>query len=130
MGRTPRPRRIGVPRGPRRNSFQTNREKRSGIAEAVARLDVGLSPLRPYRLRLPAFAATVEMGLLHYSHFRPHQGLGGATPAEMYFGSTPAHLSAIPPPRGRPTEGRTDSPFRVDYLDAERLLPVLVQRAA
>jgi transposase InsO family protein/DNA-binding transcriptional regulator YiaG len=72
----------------------------------------------------------IELGLLDYAHFRPHQGLGGATPAEIYFGRTPSHLSAIPPPRGRPGEGRMDSPFRVDYLDAERLLPVLVRKAA
>jgi hypothetical protein len=71
----------------------------------------------------------VELGLLHYAHFRPHQGLGGATPAEMYFGTTPAHLSAIPPPRDRAGEGPMDLPFRVDYLDAERLLPVLVRKA-
>jgi len=74
--------------------------------------------------------AKIELGLLHYAHFRPHQGLGGATPAEIYFGRTPSHLSAIPPPRGRPGEGPTESPFRVDYLDAERLLPVLVRKAA
>jgi hypothetical protein len=45
--------------------------------------------------------------------FRPHQALGGATPAEIYFGRAPSHLSAIPPPRGRPGEGSMDSPFRV-----------------
>jgi transposase InsO family protein len=72
----------------------------------------------------------VEIGLLHYAHFRPHQALGGATPAEVYFGRTPSHLSAIPPPRGRPGEGPMDLPFRVEYLDAERLLPVLVRKAA
>jgi hypothetical protein len=44
------------------------------------------------------------------------------------FGRTPAHLSAIPPPRGGPGEGPLDLPFRVDYLDGERLLPVLVRR--
>jgi hypothetical protein len=75
-------------------------------------------------------AATVELGLLHYAYFRPHQGLGGATPAEVYFGRTPAHLSAIPPSRGRPGESSMDLPFRVEYLDAERLLPVLIQKAA
>src|SRR5664280_40753 len=75
-------------------------------------------------------AAKIEMGLVHYAHFRPHQGLGGATPAEIYFGRTPAHLSAIPPPRGRPGEAPMDLPFCVDYLDAERLLPMLVQKAA
>jgi hypothetical protein len=40
------------------------------------------------------------------------------------------HLSAIPPPRGRPGEGLMDLPFRIEYLDAERLLPVLVRKAA
>jgi len=40
------------------------------------------------------------------------------------------HLPAIPPPRGRPGEGPMDSPFRIEYLDAERLLPVLVRKAA
>jgi transposase InsO family protein len=89
---------------------------------------LGLRLLRPSAAE--DLAATVELGLLHYAHFRPHQGLGGATPAEMYFGRTPAHLSAIPPPRGRPGEGQMDSPFRIEYLDAERLLPVLVRKAA
>jgi hypothetical protein len=74
--------------------------------------------------------AKIEIGLLHYAHFRPHQGLGGATPAEVYFGRTSAHLSAIPPPRGRPGEGPIDSPFCVEYLDTERLLPVLVRKAS
>jgi transposase InsO family protein/DNA-binding transcriptional regulator YiaG len=89
---------------------------------------LGLRLLRPSAAE--DLAATVEMGLVHYAHFRPHQGLGGATPAEMYFGRTPAHLSAVPPPRGRPGEGPIDSPFRVDYLDPERLLPILVRNAA
>jgi transposase InsO family protein len=74
--------------------------------------------------------AKIELGLVHYSYFRPHQALGGATPAEIYFGRTSSHLSAIPPPRGRLGEAPMDSPFRVEYLDAERLLPVLVRKAA
>jgi transposase InsO family protein len=89
---------------------------------------MGLRLLRP--LAAEDLMEKVEIGLLHYAHFRPHQGLGGATPAEMYFGRTPSHLSAIPPPRGRPGEGRKHSPFRIDYLDAERLLPLLVRKAA
>jgi len=72
----------------------------------------------------------IALGLVHYAHFRPHQALGGATPAEIYFGRTPSHLSAIPPPRDRPGEGPMDLPFRVEYLDAEWMLPVLVRRAA
>ena len=89
---------------------------------------LGLRMLRPSAAE--DLAATVELGLVHYAHFRPHQGLGGPTPAEVYFGRTPAHLSAIPPARGRPGESPLDLPFRIDYLDAERLLPILVQRAA
>jgi transposase InsO family protein/DNA-binding XRE family transcriptional regulator len=81
---------------------------------------LGLRLLRP--LVAEDLMERIEMGLVHYAHFRPHQGLGGATPAEIYFDRTPAHLSAIPPPRGRPDEGLMDSPFRVEYLDAERLL--------
>ena len=87
---------------------------------------LGLRLLRP--LVAEDLMEKVEMGLVHYAHFRPHQALGGATPAEIYFGRTPSHLSAIPPPRGRPGEGPMDSPFRIDYLDAERLLPVLVRK--
>ena len=89
---------------------------------------LGLRLLRP--LVAEDLMETIELGLVHYAHFRPHHALGGATPVEIYFGRTPAHLSAIPPPRGRPGEGPTDLPFRVDYLDAERLLPVLARKAA
>jgi transposase InsO family protein/DNA-binding transcriptional regulator YiaG len=89
---------------------------------------LGLRLLRPSAAE--DLATTVELGLVHYAYFRPHQGLGGATPAEVYSGRTPAHLAAIPPPRGRPGEGPMDSPLRVEYLDEERLLPVLFQRAA
>jgi transposase InsO family protein/DNA-binding transcriptional regulator YiaG len=87
-----------------------------------------LRSLRP--LAAEDLMRTVDLGLIHYAHFRPHQALGGATPAEIYFRRTPAHLSAIPPPRGRPGEGPIDSPLRIEYLDAERLLPILVKKAA
>jgi hypothetical protein len=50
--------------------------------------------------------------------------------ARRDLGRTPSHLSAIPPPRGRPGEGPIDSPFLVEYLDAERMLPVMVRKAA
>lgn len=90
--------------------------------------DLGLRSLRP--LVAEDLLEKVELGLVHNAYFRPHQALGGATPAEIYFGRTPAHLSAIPPPRGGPGEGPMDSPFRIEYLDAERLLPVLVRNAA
>ena len=89
---------------------------------------LGLRLLRP--LAAEDLVEMIEMGLVHYAYFRPHQGLGGATPAEIYFGRTPSHLSTIPPPRGRSGESPMDSPFRVEYLDAEPMLPVLVRRAA
>jgi hypothetical protein len=89
---------------------------------------LGLRLLRP--LVAEDLMEKIELGLVHYAHFRPHQALGGATPAEIYFGRTPAHLSAIPPPRGRPGEGPMDLPFRLEYLDADRMLPVWVQEAA
>jgi transposase InsO family protein len=89
---------------------------------------LGLRLLRP--LAAEDLMEKVEMGLVHYAYFRPHQGIGGATPAEIYFRRTPAHLSAIPPPRSRVGEGPMDLPFLIDYLDAERLLPVLVRKAA
>ena len=54
---------------------------------------MGLRLLRP--LAAENLMEKVEIGLLHYAHFRPHQGLGGATPAEIYFGREPSHLSAI-----------------------------------
>src|SRR5664280_2735516 len=89
---------------------------------------LGLRLLRP--LAAEDLAEKIQLGLVHYAHFRPHQALGGATLAEVYFGRTPSHLSAIPPPRGRPGEHPMDSPFRIEYLDAEQLLPLLVRKAA
>jgi len=72
----------------------------------------------------------IELGLVHYAHFRPHQALGGATPAEIFFGRTPEHLSAIPPPRGRPGQAVTVPRFEISFLDSERRLPVLLRKAA
>lgn len=89
---------------------------------------LGLRLLRP--LTNDDLRRKVELGLVHYAHFRPHQGLGGATPAEVYFGRTPEHLSAIPPPRGRPGQAVTASRFEISFLDPERRLPVLLRKAA
>jgi len=72
----------------------------------------------------------VELTLLHYAYCRPHRALGGATPAEVYFGIRPEHLSAVTPPRGRPGEGDTEPPFEIVYLDPQQRLPLLLPRAA
>jgi putative transposase len=89
---------------------------------------LGLKLLRP--LAAEDLRLKVELGLIHYAHFRPHQALGGATPAEIYFGKAPAHLSAIPPPRGRPGQAVTAPRFEIHFLDSERRLPVLLRKAA
>jgi putative transposase len=72
----------------------------------------------------------VELGLFHYAWLRPHEALGGATPAEIFFASTPAHLAAVHPPRGLPGQGPRASPFEIRCLDPERRLPFLVAKAA
>jgi transposase InsO family protein len=77
---------------------------------------LGLKLLRP--LAIEDLERKIRMGLLHYAHFRPHLALGGATPANVYFGRVRAHLSAVPPLRRRPTDRPSASPFRVEYLDS------------
>jgi transposase InsO family protein len=71
----------------------------------------------------------VDLGLLYYAAFRPHQGLGGATPAEIYFGLEPAGRNAAPPPRAGPaTAATTELSFEVVYLDREQRLPLLIPK--
>jgi transposase InsO family protein len=68
---------------------------------------------------------------VYYACLRPHQGLGGRTPAEVLLGLPAAHLDAAPPPRGRPGEQvHVTPPFDLRFLDPERRLPHLVRRAA
>jgi len=72
----------------------------------------------------------IELGLVHYAFFRPHEALGGATPAEVYFGFEPAHLSARPPPHGLAGQAVRAPKFAIVFLDPERRLPVLIRKAA
>jgi transposase InsO family protein len=87
-----------------------------------------------YRLHLPLsqedLEARLELSLLHYLCFRPHEGLGGAVPAEAFLGIEPAHRMAVEAPRGRPGEGPIEPPFQVEHLDPRsRRFPVLKQVA-
>jgi len=87
-----------------------------------------------YGLHLPLTQADLEqrleLTLLHYVCFRPHEGLGGATPLEAFLGAEPSHLRAVEPPRARPGEGPREAPFRLEYLDSRRRrLPVLAPAA-
>jgi transposase InsO family protein len=90
----------------------------------------------PLRLRAPAAPLCVDdlerdiaRALHYYAYHRPHQGLGGATPAEIYFGHEPAHLKAVQPPRGRRGEPPVPCPVSVEYLDGDPRFPFLRQAA-
>jgi transposase InsO family protein len=72
--------------------------------------------------------ARARLALMYYSSLRPHQGLGGATPAEVYFDETPAIENAVPPPRKHEVDstGEDPLPLEVVFLDPERRMPVLI----
>jgi transposase InsO family protein len=72
--------------------------------------------------------ASVELALAYYSVLRPHQGLGGATPAEVYLDLEPAVDRAMPPPRihERASPGDEPLPLAFAFLDPERRMPVLL----
>ncbi len=73
-----------------------------------------------------ALESRLEIFLLHYLCFRPHEGLAGAVPAEILLGHEPLHLASIEAPRGLPGDGATDPPFAVAYLDPDhRRFPIL-----
>ena len=85
---------------------------------------------RPPLLR-PDLERRLALFFAYYACLRPHQGLGGSTPAERFLGLNPAHLDAVPPPRGRPGEHVVVSePFVLRFLDPEKQLPHLARRAA
>jgi transposase InsO family protein len=89
---------------------------------------------RLYCFGLPLTLCDLEerlaLALLHYVCFRPHEGLGGATPAETFLSSQPACRRAVEPPRGRPGEETDGPPFTVGYVDpAHRRFPVLTPAA-
>jgi len=83
-----------------------------------------------YRLHLPLTRFDLEqrlaLALLQYLVYRPHAGLAGATPAEVFLAIEPAHLKAVEPPRGRPREGPSEAPFEITFRDPDtRRFPLL-----
>jgi putative transposase len=72
----------------------------------------------------------LDLALTWYAYLRPHLALGGAVPAEVYFGIRPQHLSAAPAPRGAPRASLPDPPFEIAHLDREKTLPFLIPKAA
>jgi transposase InsO family protein len=71
----------------------------------------------------------LEAALTHYAYLKPHQGLGGAVPADSYFGIRAAHLDARRPPREHSAEPGNPLP-EVAFLDPGARLPFLVPKAA
>ncbi len=107
---------------------------KSGSIALVERTFRSLKELLRRLARKPSTLEEAErwvgLNLLHYAYCRPHRGLGGATPAEVHFGLNPAHLSSLPPPRGRRGEHAGAAPFEVAYLDEDQRLPLLLRKAA
>jgi transposase InsO family protein len=103
-----------------------------GSIAVIERFWRSLKALLGTRLSPPLSAdhleARVRLALEYYSSLRPHQGLGGATPAEIYFGIEPAADRAKPPPRKgqAASAGEESLPLEVVFLDRERRMPVLV----
>jgi len=94
-----------------------------GVTATLKRLLA--APFRP--LVAEDLTCRLETALAYYADYRPHQGLGGATPAEMFFGLRPKHLDAIPAPRGRPGELCDPIPVQIRFLDRDQRLPYLVR---
>jgi transposase InsO family protein len=70
-------------------------------------------------------ATRLEAALIYYAMFKPHAGLSGATPVEIYLGLTPAHTRARAPTR------HADMPrLEIGSLDVDRRLPIVLARAA
>jgi transposase InsO family protein len=73
----------------------------------------------------------LQPALEYYVWLRPHAGLGGATPGECLLHLRPAHLDAVPPPRGRPGQDvGTTIPFELRCLRPGGQLPYLHRTAA
>ena len=79
----------------------------------------GVIPLRRESLR-----RHVSFYLAWYFEFRPHQGLGGQTPKEVYDGLRPANTKTRWEPRPRwPKDSRCASPqAKVKKRKASRLM--------
>jgi transposase InsO family protein len=105
---------------------------RHGSIAFIERLWRGLKDLLQLRLDRRLLPEDLEprigLGLFYYSVLKPHQGLGGATPAEIYFQREPVRVSAVPPPRE--VDPIPPPAFVIRHLDPARRLPVLFRKAA
>jgi transposase InsO family protein len=101
---------------------------RKGSIAIIERLWRTLKELLDIRFLPPLSLAhledRVDRALFYYATLRPHQGLGGATPTEIYFGLTPATQS--PPESASRDPSGPELPFEVAWLDPERRMPFLI----
>jgi len=66
---------------------------------------------------------------LYYLWLRPHQGLAGATPADVLLGPKDSP-PVVPPPRGKPGEQpQVSLGLEIRHLDPEKRLPYLLSKA-
>jgi transposase InsO family protein len=91
----------------------------------TARFNLIFAPID--RAEMEQRLATV---LAFYVCFRPHEGLGGSTPAEVFLDLVPAHDLARHPPRGRAGQGPVTLPVQITYLGPDETLPVLTGTSA
>jgi transposase InsO family protein len=108
---------------------------RTGSIALIERFFLTLKVVTGFMKRPPLLRRDVErrLGLFfaYYTCLRPHQGLAGRTPAEVFLGQSRAQRGDFPPPRGWPCERVNASPpFVLRFLDRERGLPYLDQNAA
>jgi transposase InsO family protein len=108
---------------------------RTGSIALIERFFLTLKTITKVAARPPLLRTDLEARLAlffaYYACLRPHQGLGDSTPVERFLGLRPAHLEAVPPPRGRPREQvDVTPPFTLRFLDSEKRLPHLARRAA
>ena len=104
-----------------------------GSIAIVERLWLTMKTLLAVRFWKPLLAEDLEervaTSLLFYCAHRPHSSLRGATPLEVFTGSTPACQSAVRPPLATARDAPTLADFRINHIDRERRLPVLARAA-
>jgi hypothetical protein len=108
---------------------------RTGSIALIERFSRTVKTIARLHWRPPLLRRDLERRLatafLYYVWFRPHQGLAGATPGEIYFGPK-ANRPGIPLPRGRPGERPPVTLLvpEIRYPAPDGSLPYLVSRAA
>jgi len=103
---------------------------RTGSIALIERFFRTLKTITGLHWRPPLLRRDLErrlaLAFLYYLWLRPHQGLAGATPGEVYLGPKRSP-TGVPPARGRPGEQRLPVSLvpEIRYLDPEGCLPYL-----